>query len=557
MDLTPDPTTYQTLDPTQGPAQLPRDGGAGGGAAWLVRKARLAVALAVIKSRPPGLSGRQQAEALASKMRSRDAGLRSRGQELQEEVLRLRQQLLLAKMAARRRDVGGASGEDGYLPQDLGVPAEEEASMVDSDSESLLPHVDPVHPVASGGPHTDPVPPAVPVNPQTFSSAPPRRFPPPQTASPRGGSMQGHMRFLQSLCGLRRAADRGGGGGPAWSGPQQEDSAVMAESLSQLLGSVVVAAAAACPADPPALPSGALVLEACRVLAGAADAGGLNRQPSFVTEVEGSLKELAGLLLSADRLGKGAVSGDHLTEVLVLLGASRLLRPLLVRRLLSLLRGLAERLCHLCQVEEHLEPEDEVLHLHENSFHLFWLLERLLQPGVEGAPQDYQGAGAPQDYQGPQDCGGAGAPQDYQGAGAPQDYQGAGAPQDYQGAGAPQDQGPQDCGGAGAPQDYQGAGVPQEQGPQECLGAGVPQDRGAFQGPQGGTELQGLQGGTELQGLQGGTELQGPQGGTELQGPQEREAFLGLLGHSVLLLSDEFPLFALYMWRIGALLSWS
>ncbi|XP_056437812.1 meiosis-specific protein MEI4 [Gadus chalcogrammus] len=483
MDLTPDPTTYQTLDPTQGPAQLPRDGGAGGGAAWLVRKARLAVALAVIKSRPPGLSGRQQAEALASRMRSRDAGLRSRGQELQEEVLRLRQQLLLAKMAAQRRDVGGASGEDGFLPQDLGVPAEEEASMVDS--ESLLPHVDPVHPVVSGGPHTDPVPPAVPVNPQTLSSAPPRWFPPPQTASPRGGSMQGHMRFLQSLCGLRRAADRGGGGGgapgPAWSGPQQEGSAVMAESLSQLLGSVV--AAAVCPADPPALPSGALVLEACRVLAGATDAGGLNRQPLFVTEVEGSLKELVGLLLSADRLGKGAVSGDHLTEVLVLLGESRLLRPVLVRHLLSLLRGLAQRLCHLCQVEEHLEPEDEVLHLHENSFHLFWLLERLLQPGVEGAPQDYQGAGAPQDYQG---------------------------------AGVPQEQGPQECLGAG--------------GPQDCGGAGVPQDRGAFQGPQ---------------------------GGTELQGPQEREAFLGLLGHSVLLLSDEFPLFALYMWRIGALLSWS
>ncbi|CAL8394698.1 unnamed protein product [Gadus morhua 'NCC'] len=499
MDLTPDPTTYQTLDPTQGPAQLPRDGGAGGGAAWLVRKARLAVALAVIKSRPPGLSGRQQAEALASRMRSRDAGLRSRGQELQEEVLRLRQQLLLAKMAAQRRDVGGASGEDGYLPQDLGVPAEEEASMVDSDSESLLPHMDPVHPVVSGGPHTDPVPPAVPVNPQTFSSAPPRRFPPPQTASPRGGSMQGHMRFLQSLCGLRRAADRGGGGGapgPAWSGPQQQEgSAVMAESLSQLLGSVV--AAAACPADPPVLPSGALVLEACRVLAGATDAGGLNRQSLFVTEVEGSLKELVGLLLSADRLGKGAVSGDHLTEVLVLLGESRLLRPLLVRHLLSLLRGLAQRLCHLCLVEEHLEPKDEVLHLHENSFHLFWLLERLLQPGMEGAPQDYQGAGAPQDYQG---------------------------------AGAPQDQGPQDCGGAGAPQDYQGTRVTQEQGPQKCLGAGVTQDRGAFQGPQ---------------------------GGAELQGPQEREAFLGLLGHSVLLLSDEFPLFALYMWRIGALLSWS
>ena len=50
------------------------------------------------------------------------------------------------------------------------------------------------------------------------------------------------------------------------------------------------------------------------------------------------------------------MSGDHLTEVLVLLGESRLLRPLLVRHLLSLLRGLAQQLCHLCQVSWRATP---------------------------------------------------------------------------------------------------------------------------------------------------------------------------------------------------------
>ena len=114
------------------------------------------------------------------------------------------------------------------------------------------------------------------------------------------------------------------------------------------------------------------------------------------------------------------------------------------------------------QVEEHLEAEEEVLHLHENSFLLFWLLERLLQPRGEG--------------------GGAGA----------------------------QDQ--------GAPQNQERAGTPQDQG--------APQD-------------------------------QEPQRGSGLLGSPDSEAFLGVLGSGVLLLSDEFPLFALYMWQVGALLSGS
>lgn len=85
-------------------------GGGGGVAAWLARKARLAVAVAVIKSRPPGVSGRSHAQSLAAQLRSREARWRSRAGELQEEVLHLRQELLLAKMAARDREAGDTPG---------------------------------------------------------------------------------------------------------------------------------------------------------------------------------------------------------------------------------------------------------------------------------------------------------------------------------------------------------------------------------------------------------------------------------------------------------------
>ncbi|KAK0131622.1 Cell surface glycoprotein 1 [Merluccius polli] len=47
---------------------------------------------------------------------------------------------------------------------------------------------------------------------------------------------------------------------------------------------------------------------------------------------------------------QGPAAAEKLTEYLVLLGQSGLLRVLLVRHLLSLVSGLAERLCQLCQI---------------------------------------------------------------------------------------------------------------------------------------------------------------------------------------------------------------
>lgn len=58
-----------------------------------------------------------------------------------------------------------------------------------------------------------------------------------------------------------------------------------------------------------------------------------------------------------------------------------------------------------------------------------------------------------------------------------------------------------------------------------------------------------------LEQLLQGPSREGRSGVTSHHWTPEQRAFLGHLEHSVLLLSDEFPLFAIYMWRIGALLS--
>lgn len=65
-------------------------------------KAKVALAVAIIKNKPSGASGREYAEALACKLKSRDESWKEKAQELQEEVLRLRQELLITRVTSTR-----------------------------------------------------------------------------------------------------------------------------------------------------------------------------------------------------------------------------------------------------------------------------------------------------------------------------------------------------------------------------------------------------------------------------------------------------------------------
>lgn len=66
---------------------------------WVLSRARVALALALMKIKPSGVSAREYAEALASKLRNLDEGWKKEAQDLQQQVLRLRQQLLMSRVA--------------------------------------------------------------------------------------------------------------------------------------------------------------------------------------------------------------------------------------------------------------------------------------------------------------------------------------------------------------------------------------------------------------------------------------------------------------------------
>lgn len=77
----------------------------------LFMRARIAVALAVIKTKPPGASGRDHGEALARRLRRLDEGWRDKARGLQQEVLRLQQQLLITVVTSNTRSSSQVAGE--------------------------------------------------------------------------------------------------------------------------------------------------------------------------------------------------------------------------------------------------------------------------------------------------------------------------------------------------------------------------------------------------------------------------------------------------------------
>lgn len=66
--------------------------------AWFLMKAKVALAVAIIKNKPPGMSGQEHAEALACKLKSQDESWKKKAQGLQQEVLRLQQEMLITRV---------------------------------------------------------------------------------------------------------------------------------------------------------------------------------------------------------------------------------------------------------------------------------------------------------------------------------------------------------------------------------------------------------------------------------------------------------------------------
>ncbi|XP_039454638.1 meiosis-specific protein MEI4 isoform X2 [Oreochromis aureus] len=247
-------------------------------AEWFSMQAKVAVAVALIRNRPPGMSGRQYAEALGCRLRSQDEGWKKKAEELQREVLRLRQEALIATAtcASKSSTQGADSSRMDDPSQDLFGPGRVEFSeepRPDCDSETPELFLHEAEPAAAS------LPPLVPCSHRDEAALHP------------------HVQFMQSLCALHRVDGNSRGVEALWFGCDGDVGSVLADTVWQLLDSV----AAAC-RDSSTLGSHNLLLKACQIAAQAMDLYCSQQLPSaeLVRRVEEPLRELSGMLLHSD-----------------------------------------------------------------------------------------------------------------------------------------------------------------------------------------------------------------------------------------------------------------
>ncbi|XP_042246713.1 meiosis-specific protein MEI4 isoform X1 [Thunnus maccoyii] len=335
---------------------------------WFFMKAKVALAVAVIKSKPPGMSGRQYAEALASKLRRQDESWKNKAQGLQQEVLRLRQEMLITRVTSTTKSTTEAAGRPfcmyighdetmGDASQDLFGPGSEVYSAdlqqgSDSETPDLLLH-----------------------DPQPDIIFPPLLFPSSHHADPQGKAMLPHMQFLQSLCTLHRVGGSDKDLQSLWLGPDGDAGSVLMDTVCQLLDSVVAASR-----DPPLPGPYDLVLKACQVAARAMDLFCSQRLPSaeFMRRVEESLRELTGMLLHSNQPSR-LRAAERLMECLITLGSSSMSKSLLIRHILSQINALADQLWQTFQGQESSGLDKFPVDQYQNSCHLFWIVEELLR----------------------------------------------------------------------------------------------------------------------------------------------------------------------------------
>uniref|UniRef100_A0A3Q3KYY7 Meiosis-specific, MEI4 homolog (S. cerevisiae) n=1 Tax=Mastacembelus armatus TaxID=205130 RepID=A0A3Q3KYY7_9TELE len=306
---------------------------------------KIALAVGVIKSRPPGMSGREHAEALACRLQSQEESWKDRAQRLQQEVLRLRQELLLTRVTSDAK----SSTETAGRPFSIVLHSTEPQLNSDSETPELF--------------LQDPQSAITPPSPTTHSSFP-------------AGPLHPHVQFLQALCALQRVGGNSRSLEALWFSPGGDAGSVLVDSVCQLLDSVVTVFR-----DPSSLGPRDFVLQACQVAGQAMDLLCSERLPTVELKrrVEESLKELTGMLLITEIVffQPQLEAAEKLMECLITLGSGTMSKSFLIRHVLSHISALADRLWQASQDSSGLDqfPVDQ----YQNACRLFWILEELVQ----------------------------------------------------------------------------------------------------------------------------------------------------------------------------------
>ncbi|XP_033979737.1 meiosis-specific protein MEI4 isoform X2 [Trematomus bernacchii] len=280
----------------------------------LLTKVKVSLAVAIIKTKPPGVSGREFAEALACRLRRQDENWKEKSEELQQEVLRLRQEVLINRLTGNTSAIPVyaldhtycSDPDEGSETPELLLPDPQHATLLSSHLATRFPHPS-----------------------SLLLHLPPPPYMPP--SGPHGETDLPQVHFLQALLSLQRLND------PLCFGA--DGGVLLVDSVCRLLVSVVRLCR-----DAPPLGPGESVLQACHVSARSMEMFCSHRLPDeeFRSRVEAALRDLTEMLLHKKGLHRLQTS-EKLMECLITLGKAACPNPF-SSVILSQISALADRL---------------------------------------------------------------------------------------------------------------------------------------------------------------------------------------------------------------------
>ncbi|XP_070275434.1 meiosis-specific protein MEI4 [Myotis yumanensis] len=324
---------------------------------WYLRTAKLALALAIIRSKPADRSSREHTEHLARVVSGQESEWRSRVETLEAEVLQLRQKLLLSRMCSGLFKSGDSPSQ---------LQAQEPGS-----SENTLTGLEDSGCDLSNEQRTEPSE----VSQDFVESCTPTLFPPLPIAKKHCATsknpLSSHMQFLQHLLELKNWT--GSGSLKTDLSHLENTSSTVSDSVFQLLEGLITFY------RDPKFPLSSFWTEAVATLARLLSDCNLSSHilKTCSKKLEEFEKTLLHIILRSNHINRFQVQ-HCVSQSLVTLGSCSLLRKSIIPLLLSEVNSFIDDLDAINQVQASYDASR-----YENIFSLFWVLEQLLQKEKE------------------------------------------------------------------------------------------------------------------------------------------------------------------------------
>ncbi|XP_072187066.1 meiosis-specific protein MEI4 [Excalfactoria chinensis] len=328
---------------------------------WYLKISKLALAFAIIRSKPPGKSCKEYTEHLAKIVSEQDFDYKSKVTALEAEVFRLRQELLLNKVCQRvclENGKPGASAET-LLDEERINPVSYSSQLQDSGCDVSNDYAFESLGIVSD---TQELEHSVDTSKRLLGIVPPLNL----CCASKEESLTVPVQFFQHLLEIRRLSE--GGMLQADFTELENDSFTICSSISQLLDGLTVFY------NSPKLPVSSFLTEAVCVLIRLVTDTKLSNHvlKKCFRKLEEFMKNLIQIILRNSDVNRFQAL-DAVSHTLVLLGRNNILRNSLVSFLLSELQQFAEQMWQAYQIQAMYDVTQ-----YENIFSLFMILEQLL-----------------------------------------------------------------------------------------------------------------------------------------------------------------------------------